>query len=58
MSPRVVGVYFCAWAVLLILKLGLGRLLQMISLGKLYAAPEYSQLTPLFTMKQTKKKTQ
>lgn len=57
-SPRVVVVYFCVWAMLLILKLGLGRLLQMISLGKLYAAPEYSQLTPLFTIKPTKKKTQ
>jgi Eukaryotic membrane protein family len=42
-------VYFCVWVGLLVLKLVLGRLLQRISLEKLYAAPEYSQLTPLNT---------
>lgn len=46
-SRRVV-VYVGVWVMLLILKLCLGRLLQRISLEKLYAAPEYSQLTPIF----------
>ena len=60
-SPqRQVMMYFCVWAVLLILKLVLGRLLQDISLKKLYAAPEYSQLTPIYTPanKSSKKKSQ
>ena len=60
-SPqRQVIMYFCVWAVLLILKLVLGRLLQDISLKKLYAAPEYSQLTPIYTpaSKSAKKKMQ
>ena len=41
--------YLFLWAVLLVLKLGLGVLLERLSFGKLYAAPEYSQLTPLLT---------
>ena len=55
-ARRQVIAYFCVWTMLLISKLVLGRLLQTISLEKLYAAPEYSQLTPLFT-KPAKKKT-
>jgi Eukaryotic membrane protein family len=55
-AHRQVVSYLCVWTILLVLKLVLGRLLQAISLEKLYAAPEYSQLTPLFT-KATKKKT-
>jgi Eukaryotic membrane protein family len=49
-------VYFCVWVGLLVLKLVLGRLLQRISLEKLYAAPEYSQLTPLITHASSGKK--
>jgi Eukaryotic membrane protein family len=49
--------YVCVWTLLLILKLVLGRLLQTISLEKLYAAPEYSQLTPLYTIPAKKKTT-
>jgi hypothetical protein len=55
-ARRQVLAYVCVWTMLLILKLVLGRLLQTISLEKLYAAPEYSQLTPLF-IKPAKKKT-
>jgi len=51
-QPCRVMAFVCLWLLLLLVKLALGRLLQRLSLDKLYAAPEFSQLTP------NKKKTQ
>jgi len=53
-----VTAWLLLWAVLLVLKLCLGLLLQRLSFGKLYAAPEYSQLTPLLTKSSKSKKMQ